>query len=66
MNDQPSEDLVWQKSSFSGAENCVEVATVEDFVMVRDSKDPQGSVLRFTPEEWRAFLEGVNVGEFII
>jgi hypothetical protein len=31
---------------------------------VRDSKDPQGPVLRFTPDEWRAFLGGARHGEF--
>lgn len=54
----------WRKSSFSGTGNCVEFAASEDFVLVRDSKDPQGSVLRFTLEEWRAFLKGASIGEF--
>jgi hypothetical protein len=31
---------------------------------VRDSKDPQGPVLLFTPDEWRAFVGGVRNGEF--
>jgi Domain of unknown function (DUF397) len=30
----------------------------------RDSKDPGGPVLRFTPSEWAAFLCGVQNGEF--
>ena len=59
--------MKWRKSSYSGQEggNCVEVATVPDAGMaVRDSKDPHGSVLRFTKSEWRAFIAGVKSGEF--
>jgi hypothetical protein len=31
---------------------------------IRDSKNPQGPVLRFTPGEWDAFLAGALAGEF--
>jgi hypothetical protein len=31
---------------------------------VRHSKDTEGPVLRFTPDEWHAFLGGVRNGEF--
>jgi len=31
---------------------------------VRNSRDSQGPVLRFTPDEWHAFLGGVRNGEF--
>jgi Domain of unknown function (DUF397) len=45
--------------------HCVEVATSPDQrIRVRDSKDPDGPVLRFTQSEWEAFLEGVRNGEF--
>ena len=44
----------WRKSSHSGSNgHCVEVA---GGVQVRDSKDPGGPVLTFTPAEWRAFI----------
>lgn len=33
-------------------------------VYVRDGKDPDGPVLRFTNAEWDAFLDGVVAGEF--
>jgi hypothetical protein len=49
-----------------GAENCVEVGaeerTAEIIVKVRDSKDPDGPVLRFTEAEWNAFLLGMDAG----
>lgn len=56
----------WTKSSLSHANgNCVEVADLPGGqVGMRDSKDISGPVLRFRPEEWRAFLDGVRSGEF--
>ncbi|HEV3497500.1 MAG TPA: DUF397 domain-containing protein [Actinomycetes bacterium] len=42
----------------------VEVAHGDDRIAVRDSKDPSGPMLLFTPLEWRAFLAGVRNGEF--
>ena len=58
--------LSWIKSSLSLAQgSCVEVASLPDGgVAVRDSKDPSGPVLRFTPGEWHAFLAGTRNGEF--
>jgi hypothetical protein len=57
---------VWHKSSRSGpnTDNCVEVAFVDGAIAVRDSKNPDGSVLLFTPEEWDAFVGGAKDGEF--
>ena len=57
---------VWRKSSRSGpyTDNCVEVAFVGGAIAVRDSKDPCGGVLVFTPGEWDAFVDGAKAGEF--
>ena len=56
----------WRKSSRSGGDGqCVEVAdNLPDIVAVRDSKDPTGPTLVFTPAEWRAFISGTKAGEF--
>ena len=63
----------WRKSSHSGGNGgaCVEMTVVpgskegSDYVItMRDSKDPDGPVLTFTPDEWRAFTLGVQDGEF--
>ena len=56
----------FRKSSFSGSgnPNCVEVGFVTAEVMLRDSKHQDGPVLRFTTDEWKAFLAGVKAGEF--
>jgi hypothetical protein len=43
----------------------VEVAELADGgIGVRDSKDPNGPVLRFTRGEFIAFVRGVEAGEF--
>jgi hypothetical protein len=53
----------WRKSSYSGTNggNCVEVArNLPGVVAVRDSKDPGGPVLVFTPADWEAFTAGLK------
>ncbi|WP_329082555.1 DUF397 domain-containing protein [Streptosporangium sp. NBC_01469] len=65
-------NATWVKSSFSGDNggNCVEVANLRDtadhpdLIAVRDSKDPEGPKLLFTPTKWNAFLNGVKADEF--
>ncbi|MGK8486071.1 DUF397 domain-containing protein [Nocardia asiatica] len=62
-------DLVgarWFKSSRSQAgRECVEVAFLDGgLVGVRDSKNPVGPALVFTPGDWDAFTAGVADGEF--
>lgn len=56
----------WFKSSHSsGGGECVEVAFLAGgTVGVRDSKDPTGPALTFTPGEWDAFTAGIHDGEF--
>ena len=51
------------KSTLSGGGGCVEVARMDDTVLVRDSKDRDGPVLVFSPREWDAFLARVRAGE---
>jgi Domain of unknown function (DUF397) len=62
----PSSGSDWIKSSLSYASgNCVEVASLPGGeIGVRNSRSSAGPVLRFTPEEWHAFLGGVRNGEF--
>lgn len=43
----------------------MEVAYVGDAVLVRHSKHPDGPYLRFTRDEWLAFVAGVRDREFI-
>lgn len=60
---------VWRKSSRSSDNGgqCVEVATnLPGGIAVRDSKDPDGPKLFFSRDEWKAFIDGVSIGEFDI
>jgi Domain of unknown function (DUF397) len=57
----------WRKSSYSGNNggNCVEVAAnLPGVVAIRDSKDPEGSTLVFTTQDWRVFISGAKAGQF--
>jgi hypothetical protein len=47
----------WRKSSRSaGQTNCVEVATANGLIGVRDSKKPNSHILVVAPSEWTNFL----------
>jgi len=52
------------RAACEGGGTCVEVAGYGGLVLMRDSKDPFGPVLVFTPQEWVSFVKGVKQGEF--
>lgn len=56
----------WRKSSYSGpnSDNCVEVADFDGGKVVRNSNDPASGAIRFTADEWSAFVQGAAAGEF--
>ena len=64
--ERPASGSYWVKSSLSFSNgNCVEVANLPDGkIGVRNSRDSEGPVLRFTSDEWHAFLGGARNGEF--
>ncbi|WP_248963523.1 DUF397 domain-containing protein [Sphaerisporangium perillae] len=80
MNEPPAglRELAWRKSKRSeGGNGCVELAVTDVTLaapshktnadqryLVRDSKNPDGPVLAFTPGEWEAFIAGVKDGRF--
>ncbi len=49
----------WRKSSYSGGSggNCIEVGSGQDVIVVRDTKDRQGPVLKVSAEAWRRFAD---------
>jgi Domain of unknown function (DUF397) len=53
---------IWRKSSYSGANggNCIEIAADARTVGVRDSKDPDGPMLAFGPNDWQRFADQVK------
>jgi hypothetical protein len=55
----------WIKATVSAeGGDCVEVRRHDDAIEVRDSKDPDGAVLRFTAREFAAWLDGAKHAEF--
>jgi hypothetical protein len=54
----------WRTSSYTGngGGNCVEVGEARQGVLVRDTKDRSGPVLRFSPTVWRRFADQVKTG----
>ena len=55
----------WRKASYSSSNGgtCVEVASnLPGIVVVRDSKDPDGPALTFTPNDWQTFTASVKAG----
>ncbi|MBT2226962.1 DUF397 domain-containing protein [Nonomuraea sp. NEAU-A123] len=59
---------VWRKSSRSSGNGgqCVEVAmNLPGVVAVRDSKDPNGPKLLFTPTDWKTFVNSLKAGDLL-
>ncbi|WP_410570620.1 DUF397 domain-containing protein [Amycolatopsis sp. cmx-4-61] len=62
----------WRLAAPDGADpagDFYEVAFVEHtdgvtYTVLRKAREPEGKVLVYTPAEWRAFLDGVEDGEF--
>ncbi|MFF0255552.1 DUF397 domain-containing protein [Micromonospora zamorensis] len=57
-----SDRLVWRKSSYSDNNGgaCIEVAELVTSIVVRDSKNPSGSNLRFTRGAWTRFVRSIR------
>ena len=58
--------VTWRKATASNPRgDCVELARVAGgAVAVRNSRDPHGPALVYTPAEIAAFLTGAKAGEF--
>lgn len=53
--------LDWRKASYSnGSGACVETASGNGVVLVRDTTDRDGERLGFTADAWRVFLAAVR------
>lgn len=61
MNMVDLPEVVWRKSSrSSGTGQCVEIGYAGDRSAARDSKNPDGPVLVFTPHALRAFVHNLH------
>lgn len=64
VHDTRGEPLPWRKACPNNA-TCVEIAALPDGgAAIRDSKNPDGPVLRFGDDEWAVFLSAVKAGRF--
>ncbi|MBR7674325.1 DUF397 domain-containing protein [Streptomyces daliensis] len=62
-------DAAWKASTYSNdtGGSCVEVADVtrtHSCIGIRDSKNPAGPALLFTPDAFTGFITGMNEGRF--
>jgi Domain of unknown function (DUF397) len=59
------QSIGWRKARRSmGNGECVEVAPVSGTILVRDSKNPGSSILRYPADSWRSFLSSAKRGDF--
>jgi hypothetical protein len=54
-------DISWRVSSWSKNGNCVEIASSEVTVLIRDTKNRSGRVLSFPITAWENFIKTVKV-----
>ena len=65
LSGEEIDQLGWRKSKRSKANgDCVEAAAAPGAVVIRDSKDPRGQTLRYSPDSWRSFLSAARAGRF--
>jgi hypothetical protein len=58
-------NLAWikaQSSTHNGA--CVEIASTAGKIAIRDSKDPDGTILVCAPADFKAFVKSARNGKF--
>lgn len=55
-------DITWIRPRLCDSNACVEVAFLDDGVLVQSSEG--GSAVFFTYDEWSGFIGGVKRGEF--
>jgi len=64
MTDGLRGELVWHRSSTCESGACVEVATTDDAVLVRNSANPGDAPTTLSRAMWQEFLVGVKEGVF--
>ena len=56
--------ITWYTALSCDAGSCVQVAADRDTVLVRNSRQPDGPLIEYTPEEWHEFVSGIKKGDF--
>jgi hypothetical protein len=60
MTDSRSPSLAWHRASQCDNAGCIEAATGDFVVMIRDSVAPEKGVLTVSPGQWAEFLVDVR------
>jgi len=56
--------IPWRKGTASAdSGDCVEVAFMEGYLLVRDSRDGSGQHLRLTMAQWRDLVRRIRAGD---
>jgi Domain of unknown function (DUF397) len=67
IDDMDLSRAAWRKSTHSNnGGDCVEVTGPGPAVAVRDSKDPAGPALAFTPAQWHIFTAKLTDGSRLV
>jgi hypothetical protein len=53
----------FRRSSFCAANECIEVAQRDEIITIRDSAQPQGSMLNYDPGDWMFFVRRIKTGK---
>ena len=65
MKPPPGSSPSWRISTYCTGGTCVQLALLSSReVAIGDSKNPEGVALRYSREEFAAFVKGVKAGEF--
>jgi predicted secreted Zn-dependent protease len=58
------DSLTWHTALSCDGGECVEVAADRNIILIRNSRQPGGPLLEYTPEEWHEFVSGIKKGDF--
>lgn len=56
--------LTWRTALNCDGGACVQVAVDDRAILIGNSRQPGGTVLEYTPDEWHAFVSGIKQGDF--
>jgi Domain of unknown function (DUF397) len=57
-------ELVWHRGAQCDIGNCLEVAAVDESVLLRSTTNPAGAHLAISRHEWAEFLLAAKAGDF--